>query len=301
MTGREIGFICVLILNLIIAIIYLVWNVIYHKSRSYLTGFIVMVTCPVIGVLFYGGAYFIYKVFFRAPVDLEDVVFSKERVKAVVGSEEEQERNMVSLEEAIEITDEHALRTLMMNIAKCDIQKLLRAISLALDSEDTETAHYAASVLQDALNEFRVHVERQQMLIFSDDSDRLIYAETLLMYMNEVLKQRVFTDIEQKNYVHTMDRVCEKIFEEAPERVTSEHYEAVSMRLLEIKEYDLSEKWCLRAKEYCPNVLSTYSCMLKLYFTNENREKFFEVFRELKQSPVVVDSETLQMLRVFSE
>ena len=55
---------------------------------------------------------------------------------------------MVSIEEALEVTDKKSLRTFMMNVIRGDYRKYLSSISLALNNEDTETAHYAASILQ---------------------------------------------------------------------------------------------------------------------------------------------------------
>lgn len=61
---------------------------------------------------------------------------------------------MVSLEEALEVTDKKSLRTLMLNVIRGDYQNSLASINLALNSEDSETAHYALSILQDVLNRF---------------------------------------------------------------------------------------------------------------------------------------------------
>lgn len=95
------------------------------------------------------------KVFFRQNVDLEDVIFSKERVKTHLRADEEREGNLVPIEEALAISDKDSLRTLVMNVVRGDVQNSLASISLALNSEDTETSHYAATVLRDALNDFR--------------------------------------------------------------------------------------------------------------------------------------------------
>ena len=66
---------------------------------------------------------------------------------------------MVALEEALEVSDKKSLRTLMMNVIRGDYKHSLSAIALALNSEDSETAHYAASVLQDVLSDFRSQVQ----------------------------------------------------------------------------------------------------------------------------------------------
>ncbi len=144
--------IVLLILNLIVACLYLIWNKLYGKQKNYIVGFVVMLLCPVIGACFYLMAYLAFKFFLNEPVDLEDVVFNKDKKMAISSAEEEKESNVVSMEEAIAITNKRDLRGLMMNVVRGDIGKYLHSISLALNSEDTETAHYAASVMQETLN-----------------------------------------------------------------------------------------------------------------------------------------------------
>lgn len=294
-----IWFVILLIGNLIVAGVYLAWNIIHKTNKNYIVGFVVMIVCPLVGPLFYLLAYLFYKLFFQEPVDLEDVIFSKERIKSFVSAEEESERNLVSLEEAIEITNEKELRTLMMNVVRGDVQKFLYSISLALNSQDTETAHYAASMLQDALNDFRTKVEKERMLVLEDSEQSVLYAETLVEYMNQVLEQRAFTDMEQRNFVGIMEEMCDILYQKAPGRLSSMMYEAISLRLLEIEEYDQAEKWCNRAKVFYPNTLASFTTQLKLYFASGKKEQFFETVEELKNSSVVVDNETLELLRVF--
>ena len=294
-----IWFVILLIGNLIVAGVYLAWNIIHETNKNYIVGFVVMIVCPLVGPLFYLLAYLFYKLFFQEPVDLEDVIFSKERIKSFVSAEEESERNLVSLEEAIEITNEKELRTLMMNVVRGDVQKFLYSISLALNSQDTETAHYAASMLQDALNDFRTKVEKERMLVLEDSEQSVLYAETLVEYMNQVLEQRAFTDMEQRNFVGIMEEMCDILYQKAPGRMSSVMYEAISLRLLEIEDYDQAEKWCNRAKVFYPNTLASFTTQLKLYFASGKKEQFFETVEELKNSSVVVDNETLELLRVF--
>ncbi len=300
MTGQEFWFIILLICNTLAALLYLLWNLLRkkEKSRSFLYRTVIMILCPVTGPCFFLLSFVLLKIFFTRPVDLADVIFSKERVSTFVHAEEN-ERNLVPLEEAIEITDTENLRDMMMNVVRGDIQKSLAAIALALNSEDTETAHYAASVLQDALNDFRMNVQKQYQMALSEEADQAGCAEVLAQYMDQVLAQHVFTDMEQKNYVKMMDQVCEVLFIKDRGRMTSAMYEAVSLRLLEIENFEDCQKWCERAAAQYPNSLATYSCQLKLYFNSGQKKRFFEVLEELKNSLVVLDSETLELIRVF--
>lgn len=302
MTGKLVGLIITLIVNLFFVIIYWFWNIPFVKKEDrkdfWICGF-VMLLCPVVGICFFGLAHLFYRVFFSEPVDLEGVIFSKERVKTFIRADEESERNMVPLEEAIEVADTESLRNLMMNIVRGDIQKSLATIALALNSEDTETAHYAASVLQDALNEFRSTVQREQKLLAENRKNAGVAASQLIDYMNRVLVQKVLTDIEQKDYVKILDEVGDFLYEKEKERMLSSQFEALSMRLLEVEDFENCQKWCERAVYQYPDTLATYTCQLKLFFNSGQRERFFEVLEELKKSTIVFDSATLEMIRVF--
>ena len=57
-------------------------------------------------------------IFFHGEVNLEDVIFSKERIRQVDKSNMEQERNIVSIQEAVAISNYKSQRELMMNILR---------------------------------------------------------------------------------------------------------------------------------------------------------------------------------------
>lgn len=292
----------ILIVNFIIVLIYWLCNIpssLKGERKDFWVCGIVMLLCPIMGPCFFVLSQVFYKIFFFQPVDLEGVIFSKERVRTFVRADEESERNMVPLEEAIEVADTENLRNLMMNIVRGDIKNSLSAIALALNSEDTETAHYAASVLQDALNDFRNTVQKGQLQLKETEKNRAEQAGILLDYMNQVLVQKVLTDLEQKDYVRIMDEIAELMYEAEKEKMTSSHFEAVSLRLLEVQEFSLCQKWCERAVYQYPNTLATFTCQLKLYFNSGQKERFFTVIEELKKSAIVIDSETLELIRVF--
>lgn len=301
--AREVSiFIVILAINFLVTLCYLIWKVFVQKDqnrRNVLIRSVIMLLCPIVGICFFGLAHIFFLSFFSEPVDLEDVVFSKERVKTFVRADEESERNLAPLEESISVTDKNELRKLMMNVVRGDIHKSLTAISLALNSEDSETAHYAATVLQDALNDFRTLVERKYEMVKSDDKNKFLWAGQLIDYMYPVLNQKVFTEMEQITYIRIMNEVCEILYNGELDRMTSGHMEQITLLLLSIKEYEEAEKWCRRATYVFPNTLATYTSQLKLYFNSGQKERFFEVIEELKKSAIVIDNETLELIRVF--
>lgn len=312
-------FVIILGVNLIISLVYLLAGIfiivparsaaedgeenaeiLHDNRRTYLLRFLVMLLCPVIGPLFFAMAHLFYMIVFWKDVDLADVIFSKDRVKTRMKADEERERNIIPLEEAILVNEKKDLRMVMMNVIKEDIRNSLASITLALDSEDSEASHYAAAVLSDELNKFRIYVQRLWRQIQEEDRTDTECEEMLLDYMDNILKQHIFSSHEQRKFVNILTETAQFLYEKDPGRFTLKRYEEVCLRALEVKDFDQSEKWCGRMAEQFPEELPTYTCRLKLYFSRQNRAAFFETLEALKKSNVVIDNETLELVRIFS-
>lgn len=299
--NSTVTLLIILVVNLIITLIYLAVNLALKRDRkgSVLLRCIVLLCIPFVGIVFLGLSHGIFKVFLRKPVSLADVIFSKERVETYSRAEEEWERDIVPIEEAIQVTDTGGLRNFMMSVVRGDIRQSLGSIMLALNSEDQETSHYAAAVLQDELNSFREGVKTAREKIFSGEEDSLLAASDLMDYMNLVLSQRILPELEQVSFVGVFNEICEYYYQHRMNQMTASEFEAISLRLLEIDDYPECTKWCERAKAQYPNTLTTYTTMLKLYFKSGQKERFFKTMEELKTSAIVLDSETLELIRVF--
>jgi hypothetical protein len=312
-TGAEISLFWVIAANTAIALSVIIWGVLLlpgldklrhidrpKKRLQYVFRGMVIFMCPLLGILFFASSEAFRKLFFRKEVDLAGVVFSKEHVETMMKADEERGRNLAPLEETMAVSDKDSLRGLMMNVIRGDTQKSLAAIALALNSQDSETAHYAASVLRDELNGFRMQVQKLFKEIKSEDDNQVACCVILVEYMNDVLAQKVFADVEQHNFVMQMEETCDILYHKDPEKMESNYYEWICMRLMEIKAYEMMEKWAKRGMEEYPDELSSYTCMLKLYYSTQNQEMFFQVLNALKKSPIVLDNSTLDLIRVFS-
>lgn len=258
-----------------------------------------MILCPVVGPLFFFVSYLLYLTIFRFQVNLEDVTFSKDRVRTQQKADEDRERNVIPVEEAIAVNDRKSLRMAMMNIIRGEMDDSLASIALALDAKDSESAHYAASVLSSKLNEFRINVQKLYGQFKEEAEDQTEYEEMLLDYMNSVLRQNVFTQLEQNRFVKMMDEAAEAFYKKNASGMTEQQYESLCLRLLEIEDFENSEKWCQRLSNQYPDQLSSYTCKLKLYFTTKDRTAFFQTLDALKKSDVVINRETLDMVRIF--
>ena len=317
MTRAEKLFVVIWIINLIIAVVYFLCGTFLYISamkrkdkdkeeylhdspKAFLIRMIIMILCPVVGSLYFFSVNLVFRTIFRQEVDLADVVFSKERVKQHLKADEDRERNLVPMEEALAVSDKKNLRMLMLNVIRGDLKSSLESIALALNSEDSETSHYAASVLRDELNDFRVHVQDLYTDMKVEEQEQT-EAETLLIdSMNPILRQKVFTGMEQIKFVHIMDEAAQSLYQKNPSSMTPKRYEAVCLQLIEQKEFEKASEWCERLAQMYPDELVSYTCQLKLCFMENDREHFFEALNKLKKSDVIIDNETLELIRVFS-
>lgn len=306
MTRSGIIFIIILILNALVAVVYLLWYLIFKKDtdnrKQYVMHTVIMLLCPVVGILYFFFAFLKYHFVKLGERDLTDVEFSKKRQTPRIKADEERERNIVAVEEAILVSDQEKKRTNMLNVLLGETEDSYAAIALALDSDDSEVAHYAASFLQSKMDTFRENVRKMQEKIEEGDIEEEECQEQILEligYMNHMLRQKVFTRVEQVDYVTQMELLCEKLFDNARDRVLPACYECILGRIMELRLYDQAELWGDRFREQYPDQLSSYTLRLKLYFETNQKDKFFEVLDQLRASSVVVDNKTLELIRMI--
>lgn len=315
MSRSGIWFLVIIILNTIVCLLFLFWGYVQQlidddskkkKTQMTMPGYyiqtFVMFICPIIGPVFFVTAQVIYAKFLKEGADLADVIFGKDKVVAPRAAEEEVERNRVPLEEALAVSDKASLRGLMLDVVRGDVSRSLSSINQALNSQDSETAHYAATVLRESLNDFRQRSQELYNLMKQDYIQPEEYACMLIEYMSGVLRQDVFTEMELRGYVDMMEEACYFLYkdEETRPRLTSEYIEWMALILLKIREYERMKFWCDRQLEMYPNELSSYTIRLKLYFSMEDRENFFATMEQLRKADVVIDKETLELIRIFS-
>lgn len=306
MTGERYWFLMIVILNCLIALGYLVWYLIFKRDKDnrkqYLMHTVVMLLCPVVGPAYFLFGFLKYHFVEFGGRDLSDVVFSKRRHAARIKADEERERNIVPVEEAILISDQEKKRINMLNVLLGETEGSLSAIALALDSDDSEVAHYAASYLQSKLDAFRDHVRQaRQSIQGKKDREEPYQADVLsLIYdMNQVLKQKVLTPVEQLDYVGQMETLCKELYENDRDKMEANCYSALIGLLIEQKDYGQAELWGERFANHYPDQLAAYSLRMKLYFETEQKDKFFDVLAQVRTSEIAIDNQTLELLRMI--
>ncbi len=161
MSGDMIAVLLILFVNLIVTFAY--WLFYFVVRKEYEAGFatrcLVMLLCPVIGPVYFLLGWLLRKLFFHKPVDLADVIFSKDRKEKLLKADELGESNILPIKDAVAVVDKQNAREFILEVLRHDVRKSLSGLFLALNSDDSEISHYAASVLQSELGKFRISVQ----------------------------------------------------------------------------------------------------------------------------------------------
>lgn len=288
-------------INLLISLVVFIWTFFQEKDRRstivMLSWFLLIV--PLVGLVFILSSRFLLFLKRGKNVDMSDVSFSQEREKLILPPDRETEMNYVPIEDAMAVSDTSSLRRLVLDTLRNNAKKTLSYIKVAMNSNDTEVSHYAASIIMDALSEYRSTSQNmiEQMQKNPEDVEMNLL---VLEYIYDVLSLKIMNDIEQRSYIYILDNVAENLFTNNLWYMTATHYLWLTDMFISIKDYEMADKWVTRAGIYRPNMLDTYKANLHFYFEKQNYSAFFECLNELSNTDIVVDEEILNLFRLYN-
>lgn len=284
--------------TILLAIAYIM--AFYKKGELtfYILQVIVMILLPIIGPIFFILSWMFQKLFFSKKVNLRELSFRKDRLHSILHPDEEKERNVVPVKEALLVSDTQDKRRVMLNVLKGEYEKSLTVITDALENPDTEISHYAASVITEVKSHFKLTVQtmQEQLKDYPDDPAMKVM---LIQYIHEFLGKNVLSDIEAMTYITIYLNLMEELFLQDQGSITGVMYKDMIYHLMESKKKDTAEIWAKRALEYAPAELESYKGVLKYYYEIGNKDVFYHIMQQLKTSDVILDKQTLEMVRFF--
>lgn len=305
---QEIIFLAVILtINTMIAAGYLIYGLVFRVKKEkdekdpvrYVILSLFMLLCPVIGPAFLGFGNLFYQLFFDTSIDLAAITFSKKRVDVVERPDESDEINLIPMEEAIMINDKENLRNLLLTVLRGDVKKSINAVTKALNSSDSEASHYAASAIMDIMNEFQKTLQKfyAQMDAEPDDTEVMVL---YINYLSEMLSAGFLSELEEKTYIYSLQKVCERLFHADQTQLKPMHYTALISLFTKINDLQSSELWIQRFTTNYPDHIEMYRCALHHYFSIKDKIHFFEYMDRLKHSNIPIDNDMLELIRTFS-
>jgi len=270
-----------------------------QRSTAVLLSWFIFIV-PLIGAVYLLLSFMINYFIRNQNVDMSDVSFSQEREKLILPPDISAEMNYVPIHDAIAISDTASLRRILLNTMLSNVKNKISSIAAAMNSQDTETSHYVATMVMDVLSELRSAaqdmIEKMQKIPEDVEMNLLTFD-----YIYEFLSLKILSGVEQEAYIFTLDDVAENLFTYNLWYMTATHYLRMTDMFISIRNFSMAEKWSSRAGQYRPDMLDTYKAKLHLFFEQHHYSAFYKCLNELVSSQITADNEVAELMQMYIE
>jgi hypothetical protein len=292
----------ILVVNFIIALIYLFIKWVKKDLNGGIIMSIFMIICPLVGPLYLFCSWVVYEIYFKRremDISIEELSFRKEKIEVILKPDMNSALNKVPLEEAFIVSDKKSARKLLLDVLREDSNGSLKTILKAVEHTDSEVSHYAATAISDIISEFKIR-EKQLREKYNKDKGNSDLCNEYTDYLNNFLSQKILSSVEQRFYCGLFQDLITAMEEYLPTEISGELYNELVCILLDLGENDKAKVWVEKALINNENELGSYKAALRYYYINEDRSEFLLLMEKLKKSNVLLDHDVLEMVRFFS-
>ncbi len=286
----------ILVIHLLLSILFS--GLIYLKDKSVnyaISAFLISLALPVLGILIFLAVRFQS---FNSNINQDNHII-KELSNKMYFKELNMadETNVVSLEESLLISDTNHRRETMMKALKKDALNYFDFIKTAINNDDDETSHYAASSMLNTRRLLDIKM-REISKIYHENPDDINVAMDFFDITDTYINIFDFDAEIMAKYVEDNILLLKKIIKDK-----ADIPQKYIIRLIELL---ISSQNHGEAKEYCKIVLTSYPdnedkylALLKSYYEMKDKTDFDLTFKRLMDSDVVFSNEVLEIIRFW--
>lgn len=282
-----------LVIDLLISLfIYLLSSLLKLKEKVYLV--LLSIIMPVIGA----AVAIFYMVFKKTVGDR-----SKETIEAMMYKDEENLLNnysdsnisIIPIKDALVLNEKSVKRKLIIHAIKDNPQEYVLAAKEALNDNDTETSHYAASVLSHLASKLpeAVKEDEDNYLRSSKDGEAAVkYYKSLKAYIDSKIDDNSLIEEYEEKYILLLKELIAKEYEEC-------YYKDLVDILIRRKRYDEAEKYIAIFKNKYRELEDPYIAGLKLAYHMKDFNYLKKELDALKKSDIHIQGENLKLMRYW--
>lgn len=288
----------VLILNFVIAAVYTTVMYIRTQMRFVFVRGAIMLLCPVTAFSCYFFSYIMDLLFQEEEVDYANLSLDKTKKEFEQEIDREEEMKRLPMEEVLTVSTAKDRREAMINLLKSDVSDSMGLIRKAIDNEDPETVHYAASALTDIMSRFTAEVNRLQAVYDEDRTNREVnedYIDAVL----RILGSGALLGVEEMTYLYIYTGLVENLAKHYPAAVTGEQCEVMVRALYKEGKSQEAEKWAEFSMERWPDAEQSYRNILYIKYYLGKEEEFFKCLKELAGSGLALSPRGLDIMRYW--
>ena len=209
----------------------------------------------------------------------------------------ENEINVVPIQDALLINDNKVKRKLLIHSLKENSIQNPRVLEKALQSDDSETSHYAATAIMEMKRKLMNAIQELASRLDQDSENTDLmrsYEEVIKKY----LESGFLDEGTYKQYQSLHSSMLERILKSGQGQ--RQHYIDKINCDLSLKEFEKAAYQSERFIDHFPNDETAYIMAMKLQYTLRNSDQLQNILKRLKKLPVSLSAEGLQIIRFWS-
>lgn len=207
----------------------------------------------------------------------------------------EKELNIIPMNDAILVGSNQEKRTLILEQLKKGIGQNYRSVLQAGADSDSESAHYVATARMEVYKDLKEEVN--QAIHTYGKSPEESTAQIAIQALGEFVDSDLLTWSEKKNNMEEYLLLWEKWHQS----LGNEEKE-VERRLRYLSELEKYEEMEVVWNSMKPErkTEKTFLLMLEMFYNKKEKQSFFAILQELKQSELVLTAEGLNIIRYWN-
>lgn len=269
----------------------------YKRKKTWLASFLLIFWFPLFGFFI---NYFMYRHFkSNKPLKTGDFPQMDTEEGAVVSFIKEDvnvERNVIPIEDALILNENKVKRRVLLNLLKEESIQNMEALKFALENDDSETSHYAATAIMEIKRKLLQSMQELEAHLNENPNDIQIlssYREVIKQYINSgFLDEKTHR---KNKYLYSS--VLEKMIEIEPneanyfiEKITSD---------LSLAEYQKARDFCDLFLSLHPFCEEAYFLDMQINYSIRDLHAFSNSIDRLRNSNVRLSPNGLSRLRFW--
>lgn len=290
----------ILLINLIIVVAYLIAHLSRKRRKKGALLSLFMLSMPIVGPMYLLSAELLQalqKPFGDRDVDMKELSFDQSRIRQITAADEEKDRNVVPVEEALIISDRSDKRETFLQMIKEDDVESLHVVRTAVEDRDPEIAHYAASYLTDMFT--RVKEKEASLHKTFEDEPTPQTCGTYARYLRDLLAKNLFEGMEQRRYLERLDDAYLWLLEHSPQNCSIGDMTALARLWLDQNNTEKAGQWIERIRPRCYEDLDAFKVCAIYYYRCGDRDALMDLLQRVRGCALELDSEALEWIRFF--
>jgi hypothetical protein len=209
----------------------------------------------------------------------------------------EEEVNLVPIQDALLLNENKIKRKLLIHSLKENSIQNTKILEKALQNEDSETSHYAASAIMEMKRRLQNSIQELGVQLNECPEDVEImstYAEVISQY----LKSGFLDEGRFKYFESLLSTILEQIITSGHGQ--KQHYVDKINNDLSLQQYEKAAYYCDKFMEEHPHEEMAYIMAMKLHYSLRNSNQLQRIISTLKKQPVSLSPNALRIVRFWS-